>query len=72
MNEWQNIILWANKKTPRLAKADDVVVFNKEANEHTLVSSNPKLHLTYYGKLTDEQNQAIKEKILFSFKSLFP
>ena len=45
---------------------------NKEANEHTVASSNPKLHLTYYGKSTVEQNQAIKEKILFSFKSVFP
>ena len=45
---------------------------NKEANEHTVASSNPKSHLTYYGKSTVEQNQAIKEKILFSFKSVFP
>ena len=45
---------------------------NKEANEHRVASSNPKLHLTYYGKSTVEQNQAIKEKILFSFKSVFP
>ena len=44
---------------------------NKEANEHTVASSNPKSHLTY-GKSTVEQNQAIKEKILFSFKSVFP
>ena len=45
---------------------------NKEANEHRVASSNPKSHLTYYGKSTVEQNQAIKEKILFSFKSVFP
>ena len=45
---------------------------NKEANEHTVASSNPRSHLTYYGKSTVEQNQAIKEKILFSFKSVFP
>ena len=45
---------------------------NKEANEHTVASSNPKSHLTYYSKSTVEQNQAIKEKILFSFKSVFP
>ena len=45
---------------------------NKEANEHTVASSNPKLHLPYYSKSTVEQNQAIKEKILFSFKSVFP
>ena len=45
---------------------------NKEANEHTVASSNPKSHLTYYCKSTVEQNQVIKEKILFSFKSVFP
>ena len=45
---------------------------NKEAHEQTVASSNPKLHLPYYGKLTVEQNQAIKEKILFSFKTVFP
>ena len=45
---------------------------NKEANEYTVVSSNPKSHLTSYGKSTVKQNQAIKEKILFSFKSVFP
>ena len=45
---------------------------NKEANEHTVASSNPKLHLTYYSKSTVEQNHAIEEKILFSFKSVFP
>ena len=45
---------------------------NKEANEHTVYSSNPKLQLTYYSKSTAEQNQAIKEKILFSLKSVFP
>ena len=45
---------------------------NKEANEHTVASSNPKLHLPYYSKSTVEQNQAIKEKILFSFKTAFP
>ena len=44
---------------------------NKEANEHRLASSNPKSHLTCNGKSTVEQNQAIKEKILFSFKSVF-
>ena len=37
-----------------------------------VASSNPKSHLTYYSKSTVEQNQAIKEKILFSFKSVFP
>ena len=45
---------------------------NKEANEHTVASSNPKSHLTYYSKSTVEQNHAIKEKILFSLKSVFP
>ena len=46
---------------------------NKEAHhEHIVASSNLKSHLTYYGKSTVEQNQAIKEKILFSFKSVFP
>ena len=45
---------------------------NKEANEHTVASSNPKLHLTYYGNSTVEQNEAIKEKILFSLISVFP
>ena len=44
---------------------------NKEANEHRVASSNPKSHLTCNGKSTVEQNQAIKEKILFSFKSVF-
>ena len=38
---------------------------NKEANEHKVASSNPKSHLTYYGKSTVEQNKAIKKKILF-------
>ena len=45
---------------------------NKEATEHTVASSNPKSHLTYYGKSTVGKNQAIKEKILFSIKSVFP
>ena len=45
---------------------------NKEANEHTVASSNPKSNLAYYEKLTVAQKQAIKEKILFSFKSVFP
>ena len=45
---------------------------NKEANKHTVASSNPKSHLTYNSKSTVEQNQAIKEKILFSLKSVFP
>ena len=45
---------------------------NKEANEHTVASSNPKLDLTHYEKWTVEQNQTIKEKILFAFKSVFP
>ena len=45
---------------------------NKEANEHNVASSNPKSHITYYCKSTVEQNQVIKEKILFSFKSVFP
>ena len=45
---------------------------NQEANEHTVDSNNPKSHLTYYRKSTVEQNQAIKEKTLFSFKSVSP
>ena len=45
---------------------------NKAANEHTVASSNPKSHLTCYGKSTIKQNQTIKEMILFSFKSVFP
>ena len=45
---------------------------NKEANEPTVASSNPKSQLKYYGKSTVEQNQAIKEKILFSVKTVFP
>ena len=41
---------------------------NKKANELTVASSNPKSHLTYYGKSTVEQNQAIKEKIFCHLK----
>ena len=37
----------------------------EETNEHSVASSNPKSHLTYYSKPTVEQNQVIKEIFCF-------